>query len=111
MSRATIPDPVATGVAAGWKALDGAMQPDLELSADVVIIGSGAGGGMAAEQLAAAGLDVLLLEEGLYSSRDFRLLEAKAYPELYQESACRKTADKGISILQGRAVGGSTVVN
>ena len=64
MSRATIPDPVATGVAAGWKALDGAMQPDLELSADVVIIGSGAGGGMAAEQLAAAGLDVLLLEEG-----------------------------------------------
>lgn len=112
MSRATIPDPVAAGVAAGWKALDGASLPDLELRADVVIVGSGAGGGMAAEQLAAAGLDVLLLEEGgLYSSRDFRLLEAKAYPELYQESACRKTADKGISILQGRAVGGSTVVN
>ncbi|UGA38060.1 FAD-binding protein [Chromobacterium haemolyticum] len=68
MSRATIPDPVAAGVAAGWKAQDGATLPDLELRADVVIVGSGAGGGMAAEQLAAAGLDVLLLEEGgLYS--------------------------------------------
>ena len=30
---------------------------------------------------------------------------------MYQESAARKTKDKGINILQGRCVGGSTTVN
>jgi choline dehydrogenase-like flavoprotein len=47
----------------------------------------------------------------LRSSSDFRMREADAYPELYQESAARKTADKAINILQGRCVGGSTTVN
>jgi choline dehydrogenase-like flavoprotein len=109
----SIPDPIAAGLARGWKVSDGAqLAGDLKLSADVVIVGSGAGGGMAAELLAKSGLKVILLEEGaLRSSRDFRLDEAKAYPELYQESANRQTADKGITILQGRTVGGSTVVN
>ncbi len=109
----SLPDPVAEGVASGWRVLDGAAQTqDLQLSCDVLIIGTGAGGGMTAEVLAEAGLDVLMVEEGaLRTSRDFRLLEAKAYPELYQESASRKTADKAINILQGRTVGGSTTVN
>ncbi|PXX50430.1 GMC family oxidoreductase [Aquitalea magnusonii] len=109
----SLPDPVADGVASGWRVLDGAAQTqDLQLSCDVLIIGTGAGGGMTAEVLAQAGLDVLMVEEGaLRTSRDFRLLEAKAYPELYQESASRKTADKAINILQGRTVGGSTTVN
>lgn len=106
-------DPVRQGIAAGWKVMDGAAQrEDLRLKADVVIVGSGAGGGIAAEVLSQAGLDVLIVEEGaLRSSSDFRLSEAKAYPELYQESAARQTADKGITILQGRTVGGGTVVN
>jgi choline dehydrogenase-like flavoprotein len=52
------------------------------------------------------------VEEGpLKSSSDFRMREAEAYPELYQESAARKTRDKAISILQGRCVGGGTTVN
>jgi choline dehydrogenase-like flavoprotein len=37
--------------------------------------------------------------------------EAEAYPQLYQESAARKTKDKAINILQGRCVGGGTTVN
>jgi choline dehydrogenase-like flavoprotein len=37
--------------------------------------------------------------------------EPEAYRDLYQESAARKTKDKGINILQGRCVGGSTTVN
>lgn len=108
-----LPDPWLAGLAAGWKVTDGAsLQQDLTLNCDVAIIGSGAGGGMAAEQLAQAGLRVVVLEEGaLRSSRDFRLREDEAYPQLYQESANRQTADKGITILQGRTVGGSTTVN
>jgi choline dehydrogenase-like flavoprotein len=82
------------------------------LDCDVAIVGTGAGAGITAELLTAAGLKVVLIEEGpLRSSSDFRQLESDAYPQLYQESASRKTADKAIAILQGRCVGGSTTVN
>ncbi len=88
------------------------LEADLTLAGDVAIVGSGAGGGVAAEVLAEAGLKVVLIEEGPYrTARDFNMREAWAYPELYQESAARQTKDKAITILQGRAVGGSTTVN
>jgi hypothetical protein len=75
-------------------------------------VGTGAGGGTAARFLAEAGLAVVLVEEGpLKSSADFRMRESDAYPELYQESAARRTRDKAIGILQGRCVGGGTTVN
>ena len=108
-----IRDPIREGLAAGWKVTDaGALDRDRVIEADVAIVGSGAGGGMTAEILAAAGLDVVLIEEGpLRSSSDFHMLEAEAYPQLYQESAARKTLDKAITVLQGRCVGGSTTVN
>jgi choline dehydrogenase-like flavoprotein len=54
----------------------------------------------------------VIVEEGpLASSSEFRMREREAYPRLYQESAGRQTRDKGITILQGRCVGGSTTVN
>ena len=106
-------DIVADGLARGWNVRDAStLTTDLSLDADVAIVGTGAGGGTAAEILTRAGLRVILLEEGpLASSKDFKMLEAQAYPQLYQESAGRKTKDKGINILQGRCVGGSTTVN
>lgn len=107
------PDPIVEGLARGWKVLDArnASVPE-DATFDVVVIGTGAGGGITAEILARAGLDVLMVEEGpLKSSSDFRMREADAYPQLYQESAARKTKDKAINILQGRCVGGSTTVN
>jgi oxygen-independent coproporphyrinogen-3 oxidase len=109
----SIPDPIAAGLARGWNVIDASrVERDLVLEADVAIVGTGAGGGTAADLLSAAGLSVLLLEEGpLRSSRDFDLREATAYPQLYQESAARKTKDHAITILQGRCVGGGTTVN
>ena len=108
-----IVDPIAQGLARGWKVIDAtATQQASEFHADVAIVGTGAGGGTAAEILTRAGLRVIMIEEGpLRSSRDFHMLEREAYPQLYQESAGRRTKDKGIVILQGRAVGGSTTVN
>lgn len=84
-----------------------------DFDCEVLIIGSGAGGGVAAEILAASGVGrILIVEEGpLRTAADFRMQEAQAYPDLYQEAAARKTADQAISILQGRSVGGSTTVN
>jgi choline dehydrogenase-like flavoprotein len=108
-----IPDPIQAGLAAGWRVTDCAqLSADTTLEADVVIVGSGAGGGVTAEILALSGLRVVIIEEGaLKSSKDFKMREAEAYPALYQESAARKTRDKGINILQGRTVGGGTTVN
>ena len=113
LTHAEVGDPIRAGIANGWKVIDASrLAEDLMLETDVVIVGTGAGGGVAAEILTRAGLDVILVEEGpLKSSSDFRMGEAEAYADLYQESGARKTRDKAISILQGRCVGGGTTVN
>ncbi|MFS8084753.1 MAG: GMC family oxidoreductase N-terminal domain-containing protein [Acidobacteriota bacterium] len=106
-------DPIQEGLARGWRIIDAeVLERSQTFEADVCIIGTGAGGGVTAEILGKAGLQVILVEEGpLKSSRDFHMKEADAYPLLYQEAAARKTRDKAITILQGRCVGGSTTVN
>ncbi|MDF3933049.1 GMC family oxidoreductase [Pseudomonas citronellolis] len=108
-----VPDLFAEGLARGWKVHDGSrLEQDLTLEADVVVIGTGAGGGTTAETLSAAGYKVLLVEEGpLKTSGDFKMQEPEAYSSLYQEGIGRMSKDGAITILQGRAVGGTTLVN
>ena len=80
---------------------------------DVVIVGSGAGGAVAAATLAEAGLDVVVLEAGESFDRD-------SYPAEPLEAIARLYRDGGLTIAEGRpqipvpvarAVGGTTVVN
>ena len=90
----------------------GQVTHDLVLKPDVCIVGSGPGGSMVASRLAAQGKSVVVLEEGGHHLKDeFDMQEATAFPRLYQDRGNRATADLGIAILQGRAVGGGTVVN
>jgi choline dehydrogenase-like flavoprotein len=85
---------------------------DVDASCDVCIVGSGAGGSVLAAGLAERGLRVVMLEEGGYHSRkDFVGQEGIAYPALYQDRGTRASSDLGITILQGRTVGGGTTVN
>lgn len=100
-------------IRASTNVVDGSKQDgNLELEADVCIIGTGAGGAFTAATLAQAGLSVLMLEEGgYYTHADFTMREKDTEPRLYQEGMARTTADAGIAIIQGRAVGGTTVVN
>lgn len=85
---------------------------DLTLSADVCVIGTGAGGAVLARELAKAGRDVLMLEQGGYHTReDFTQREDEMMPLLYEDMGQRATVDQTILILQGRNVGGSTVHN
>ncbi|GGM83014.1 GMC family oxidoreductase [Shewanella xiamenensis] len=106
-------DPIVTGLNSGWLHTDASqLQENQQFEADVVIVGTGAGGGVAAEILTQAGLSVIMIEAGpLKSSSDFNMEERVAYPNLYQQAAAMKTADKAIGIFQGRAVGGSTTIN
>lgn len=80
---------------------------------EVVIIGSGAGGAVAAAMLAEAGLDVLVLEAGDHYDRD-------NYPEGRLEAISELYREAGLTIAEGRppipvpvakVVGGTTVIN
>lgn len=106
-------DIIEQGLANGWQALDAStLEIDRTLEADVVIIGSGAGGGTTAEILSGAGLKVIIIEEGrLHHQKHFKMDESFSYPRLYQEGMSRVTADGAFAIMQGRTVGGSTTVN
>lgn len=85
---------------------------DTVLRAEVCVVGTGAGGGVAAARLAEAGRDVVILEEGgYYTAADFSEDEAEMVPRLYAEQGARATEDLGVSMLQGRSVGGGTTVN
>ncbi|MEJ6654657.1 MAG: GMC family oxidoreductase [Pseudomonas sp.] len=108
-----IADPFAEGLKRNWKVTNASqLEQDLTLEADIAIIGSGAGGATSAEVLSAAGFKVLLIEEGgLFTSSDFKMQEDEAYSALYQEGLGRMSKDGAITILQGRAVGGTTLVN
>lgn len=88
------------------------MHGDVTLTADVCVIGTGAGGAVVSARLAEAGYDVVMLEEGGYwTAGDFTEDEAEMVPRLYADRGARATDDLAISLLQGRCVGGSTTVN
>ncbi|MGZ4195981.1 MAG: GMC family oxidoreductase N-terminal domain-containing protein [Solirubrobacteraceae bacterium] len=84
---------------------------DVELDCDVVIVGSGAGGGATAGVLAAAGLDVVVVESGDYfDDQDFDGSELGAITRYYM-AAPTATHDQSVGLLAGACLGGGTVVN
>jgi choline dehydrogenase-like flavoprotein len=84
----------------------------LELEADVVIVGSGAGGGLIAARLAEAGRDVLVVEAAEYlAEADLPRNELDGFNQLYLDRGLTATSDLSIGILAGSAVGGGTLVN
>lgn len=88
------------------------IQADVDVSCDVAVVGSGAGGAVLAAGLAERGLSVVMLEEGgAYSRMDFTLREEDAFRRLYQDQGMRSTSDGAILLMQGRSVGGGTTVN
>jgi long-chain-alcohol oxidase len=83
-----------------------------ELTCDVVVVGSGAGGGCVAGRLAEAGLDVVVLEKGGYRSEsDFDHREPESLSHLYLYAGSLTTTDLSAVIIAGSTLGGGTVVN
>ncbi len=121
--------PVEQGINPNWTAIDYippasaapeeaqpiqplAITADRTLEADVVVVGSGAGGGVVAGELAMAGKSVIVLEQGGYNNEaNFTLQEAQAMPELYLKRGTLATKDLGVTILAGSTLGGGTTIN
>jgi choline dehydrogenase-like flavoprotein len=84
-----------------------------EEECDVVIVGSGAGGAVAAAVLAEAGLDVIVLEAGKAFDRDsYPADPLEAIASLYREGGLTIAEGRPpIPVPLGRAVGGTTVIN
>jgi choline dehydrogenase-like flavoprotein len=80
---------------------------------EVVVVGSGAGGGVVAGELAQCGRDVLLLEVGPHrTAEDFTRWEAKATHDLYWPLRFAPLAGADVlAFLAGRCVGGTTTIN
>ena len=82
------------------------------ITADAIVIGSGAGGAVAAARLAEAGRTVVIIEAGEFvPSDEFTEREAEMTERLYAEGGLRATDDLAVSMLQGATVGGGTTVN
>ncbi|OLC48942.1 MAG: hypothetical protein AUH82_01805 [Chloroflexi bacterium 13_1_40CM_4_65_13] len=90
-------------------------QPDQGFfeTADVVVVGSGAGGAVAAKELAEAGLKVIVLEEGEhFDRRDFTGPPPERLRRFYRGNGLTFTIGvPTISLPIGRGVGGSTLIN
>jgi choline dehydrogenase-like flavoprotein len=79
---------------------------------DVVIVGSGAGGSVAAAVLAEAGYQVIVVDKGHYvSPEQVENLEAEASKMCYEQSSLLTTKDGAVMILAGATVGGGTAIN
>ena len=83
------------------------------VGSDVVVVGSGAGGGVVAGELAQRGRRVLLLEAGPHlTAADFVRWEAKATHDLWWPLRLAPLANgEMLAFLAGRCVGGTTTIN
>jgi choline dehydrogenase-like flavoprotein len=107
------PGPVGVQKPHAARALKAAMPDrDMEITCEICVIGSGAGGGTAAGVLAAAGKDVVVLEAGdYYDDADFDGAALDGFRRLYAEAGFAATADHSVGLLAGKCLGGGTVVN
>lgn len=82
------------------------------LETDVVIIGSGCGGGVSAKNLAEAGHRVIVVEKAYHWTPDhFPMAESNGWNHLFMNGAFISSDDTTVSIIAGQAWGGGGTVN
>lgn len=79
---------------------------------DVVVVGSGSGGGVTAGVLAKAGYKVLVVEKGKYFARDdLSLLEGPTLDKMYEGGGILASDNNNVLLLAGATVGGGSAIN
>jgi choline dehydrogenase-like flavoprotein len=79
---------------------------------DVVVVGSGAGGAIAALNLTRAGYRVMVIEAGPYlRSSEITHEEGMMTARLYKHGALQTTANNDVVVFQARNVGGGPTIN
>ncbi len=81
--------------------------------AEIVVVGTGAGGAVVGAELAQAGFDVLFVEEGGYHAPEtFNAYLKESVPKLYRDGGATAILGRApIPYVEGRCVGGSTTIN
>jgi choline dehydrogenase-like flavoprotein len=89
------------------------LERNVEESFDYVVVGSGAAGAVAAHTLASAGFSVAMVEEGPWvKTREFGESVYDAFRRMYRDAGTQVCEGRSyIPVIQGRCVGGSTVMN
>jgi choline dehydrogenase-like flavoprotein len=86
--------------------------PQAMLTADVCIVGSGAGGSVIAAELQQAGRSVIVLERAAYRNEaDFKQLELVGAQEMFLRGGLFFSETGAMGLLAGATLGGGTVIN
>ena len=96
------------------RVVDGAdLHGDTTIAVDACVIGAGAGGAVAAKELAEGGMRVALLEEGRWEDTDsFTARPREMTTRLYRDAGQVATLGRPPILLPlGKAVGGTTLIN
>ena len=98
------------GPHAGVK-VHGEYKADFTIDCDVLVVGSGPGGAVVAKELAEAGRDVVLLEEGPpFGKKDFVQEAGEAMHRMLREGGTRATrGNMFIPTMQANALGGGSL--
>lgn len=82
------------------------------IETDVLIIGSGSGGGVAAAVLSAGNRKSLVIEKGPFSpEEEWTGNPAEGFTKLYQNSGILANDEGSMNILAGSCLGGGSTVN
>lgn len=86
---------------------------DIRDACEVLVVGSGPGGAVVAKELAEAGRDVILLEEGPpFGAKDFRQEAGESMYRTFREGGTRATRGNAyLPTMQAIALGGGSLVN
>ncbi|XP_010529119.1 PREDICTED: long-chain-alcohol oxidase FAO3-like, partial [Tarenaya hassleriana] len=96
----------------GLEVTSGSNHDPIKIKCDVVIIGSGSGGGVAAAVLASSDLKVVILEKGRYfAPSEYSPFEGHGFDQLYESGGVLPTLDGNAMIIAGATVGGGSAVS
>ena len=85
---------------------------EIFIDTEVLIIGSGSGGGVAAASLAQKGIQVLVVDKGIYlRPEQMTGMEAHGYQTMYDGEGLLPTEDANINVLAGSTFGGGSTIN